>query len=127
MKKIYPTEFQEACRLMQWAELHPICKHDLIHIPNGGKRDPKEAKNLQRQGVKKGVPDYFLPYPVPSSSGLPYYGLWLELKRLGHISRPTPDQIKWISRMKKRGYSANIAYGANQAIEIIEMYLIGKL
>lgn len=43
----------------QWPELAL-----LHHIPNGGTRDAVEAKHLKQQGVKSGVPDLCLSYPV---------------------------------------------------------------
>lgn len=122
-----PFEAAEAIALMKWAALHPICSEFLIAIPNGGRRDAKEARNLQRQGVKSGVSDYFLPIPVPTQ-GIPQYGLWIELKRTDKkISKPTPQQLTWISKMRKRGYAAEVAYGAIDAIGIIQAYLKGQL
>jgi len=50
----------------------------LHHIPNGGKRDGREALSLKRQGVKSGVCDLFLPVRRAN-----YGGLYIELKRPG--------------------------------------------
>ena len=50
----------------------------LHHIPNGGKRDGREALSLKRQGVKAGVCDLFLPVRRAN-----YGGLYIELKRPG--------------------------------------------
>lgn len=55
----------------QWPELAL-----LHHIPNGGTRDPVEAKHLKQQGVKNGVPDLCLPVPRGR-----YHGLYIEMKR----------------------------------------------
>jgi len=45
-------------------------------IPNGGKRDLREAANMKAQGVKAGVYDVFIPVPRG-----PWHGLFVEMKR----------------------------------------------
>ena len=54
----------------QWPELKL-----LYHIPNGGTRDPIEAKHMKEQGVKRGVPDLHLPVARGK-----YHGLYIEMK-----------------------------------------------
>ena len=61
-----PSEAQEQKALFRWAELakggHP--ELGLMYAtPNGGSRNPIEARHLKEQGVKPGVPDIFLPVP----------------------------------------------------------------
>lgn len=138
-------ESAEAVALIKWASLHPVCKDFLIAIPNGGYRTAREAKSLKKQGVKSGVSDYFLPVPVadakahqdclvneyflsdPSATTQKYYGLWIELKRSNrNLSKISKAQQKWITKMRERGYAAEIAYGAEQAINIIKTYLKGE-
>ena len=41
--------------------------------------------------------------------------------------KPTMEQLTWLSDLKTRGYAAYIAYGADQAIRIIEAYMKGEL
>lgn len=118
-QKIYPSEAQEGYALIQWCCLHPICAHYIFHIANGGSRNRVEAINLKRSGVRAGVSDYFLPYPING-----FHGLWIELKRRDKIkSKPTKEQSKWLDSMKKLGYAASIAYGWEEAKEIILKYL----
>jgi|ERR1043165_6841894 hypothetical protein len=112
-----PTEFQEGVIVFQWAQFNPIAKKYLFAIPNGGSRDPREAKNLKRQGVRKGVSDFFLPYPSKGK-----YGLWLELKRRKN-ARATKEQVDWLREMAELGYEAKLVYGADEAIKAIEEYL----
>ena len=57
----------------------------LIAIPNGGKRNPREAGRLKAQGVKAGVSDLLLPF---SSQGA--HGLWIEMK--AGRNKLTPNQ-----------------------------------
>lgn len=130
MRKNYhcPLESQEQRTVMDWAMTQPILRDYLIHIPNGGYRKALEARNLKRQGVRKGVSDFFLPWPTYSNMRLPIYGLWIEMKRRDEkISRLTIDQKKWISKMNELGYLATVAYGADQAMEIFKSYLFGAL
>jgi VRR-NUC domain-containing protein len=117
-------EAHEQVALFHWAAYHPICKDHLIAIPNGGSRHPREAVNLKRQGVKPGVSDVFLAYPM-----LPYRaGLWIELKRpLPLSSKLSKKQMLWIELMRKVGYEAVVAHGANAAIHAIETYLNPKI
>lgn len=118
-KSLCPSEAQEAYALKQWADTHPICRKHLIHIPNGGSRNPREALNLKRQGVKPGVSDYFLAYPIGG-----YHGLWLELKRRPLIlSRVSAEQKDWLALMNSAGYSAEVAWGWENARMIIKSYL----
>jgi hypothetical protein len=120
------TEQQEQIALMQWAALHPICKDYLIHIPNGGSRHPLEAKNLKRMGVKAGVSDLFLAYPQyhydeEGMHGQWRHGLWIELK--SKKGKVTNTQLYWLSQMQERNYIAEVAYGWEEARDIISRYL----
>ena len=72
---------------------------DLIHIPNGEKRDMITAMKLKLMGVMRGVPDLFFPS----------LKLWVELKSVkGKLSR---EQTLFIENRQKEGYSVIIAYG----------------
>ena len=122
MKIKCPTEAEEAVQLMQWALMHPICKNILIAIPNGGSRNFLEARNMKKQGVKAGVSDYFLPYPVGCKAGL-----WIELKRRDKkLSKLSDLQFAWLTQMHKVGYACCVAYGAEDAISRISGYLNGE-
>jgi len=94
----------------------------LIAIPNGGKRDIREAARLKQQGVKSGVSDLFLALPRGN-----YCGLWIEMKRpiVKGKSRPKVSEMQniWISKMVVVGYRAKVCYGFDEARELIEMYL----
>jgi hypothetical protein len=88
----------------------------MFHIPNGGSRNPREAKNLKRQGVKKGVSDIFLPVPRHGWSGL-----WIELKV--ENNKLTPEQAEFQEDMRKAGYWAEECRCADKAINTIREYL----
>jgi hypothetical protein len=115
-----PREKYEAQCFYEWSRLHPIAKHYLAPIPNGGSRHKLEAYNMQRHGqVRKGVSDYLLAYPCHGKAGL-----WLELKRRDpKLSQPTEEQLEWLQRMEKVGYAVTIAWGADEAIAAVKEYL----
>lgn len=114
-----PTEAREAMALKTWADYHPIAKHYLFHVPNGGSRNLIEAKNLKQQGVKPGVFDYFFAYPCKDK-----HGMWIELKRASKsLSRVSQEQAAFAVSMEKVGYHTVIAYGWEDAVKKIEKYL----
>jgi len=55
---------------------------------------------LALMGVKKGVSDLFLAYPVGQ-----YSGFWLELKAPG--KKPNSAQMDWLKLMESVGYAAD--------------------
>lgn len=66
------SESSEQKALIKWCEYSKV---PIFHIPNGGTRNPKEAAELKRQGVKPGVPDLFIPLPRGSK-----HGMFIEMK-----------------------------------------------
>lgn len=88
----------------------------LFHIPNGGKRNAREAARFKAEGVKAGVPDLFL--SVPSG---PFHGFYLEVKAPG--GKPTEKQKAFISKARLLGYRAEIVTSLEQFIELIKEYL----
>jgi len=90
-------EDTEAEALWQWAQTQPIPRDYLLHIPNGGKRNVREAARLKKQGVRAGVSDYLLAYPCGG-----YHGLWIELKAgRGKPTKPQKPTAKSISKTAK--------------------------
>ncbi len=128
-------EHIEGVRLMRWArgaQLKWPCLKWLYHIPNGGLRNRVVAGKLKAEGVKAGVSDYFLPWPMMTmlvtSEGdyeVPkYLGLYLELKALGH-TYCTPDQKEFLADMAAAGYAVAWRRGASDCIDVITAYLEG--
>lgn len=115
-----PTEAEEQAALFRWADLAQGDYPELAllhHIPNGGYRNKREAANLQREGVKAGVPDICLPV---ARNGC--HGLYIELKRRKG-GRLSPPQAWWLERLKKQGYQVAVCYGWVEAKNIIVQYL----
>lgn len=83
--------------------------------PNGGLRDIGTAIKLKAEGVKKGVPDLFLPLAKKG-----YHGLFIELKT--ETGRASKEQKDWIEKLNANGYLAVICVGYKSAIETIKNY-----
>lgn len=113
-------EDTEQENVISWANWHlreyPELKW-LHHIPNGGKRNKAEAARFKAQGVKAGVSDLFLP---AAHGG--YFGLYIEMKY--GKNKPTDQQKEFIADMQQAGYDARVAYSAQEAIEILQEYLM---
>lgn len=121
------TEEGHGVFLTSWAHLAAGARPELrllYHIPNGGMRHPAVAASLQRQGVKKGVPDYHLPIPRG-----PWAGLWIELKvpaypKYGKKAGTTsPEQEQWLQALHAEGYCCWVCWGWEQARDRILEYL----
>ena len=105
--------------VMQWAKISEAIWPELkllFHIPNGGKRNVREAAMLKAAGVKAGVPDLFLPVPRGR-----FFGLWIELKH--GANKATDLQKKWIADLKEQGYMAEVAVGSEAAIQLLKDYM----
>lgn len=120
------TEDGEQMGIIRWAD---HCKQSgifvgerLLHVPNGGRRNKREAAKLKKMGVRKGVSDLFLAWPNEQ-----YAGLWIELKVPKPFrARVTLEQQKWLKKMRQAGYAACVCYGAEDAIQTIQSYLDGE-
>lgn len=102
--------------------LVPVPSLNLMHaIPNGGARgnDSNTSKirgaMLKAEGVKKGVPDIFLPVPNNGSCGL-YIEMKVADRKKG---RPSLEQLTFLDEVRKLGYSWAICYGAEEAKAVI--------
>ena len=76
-----------------------------------------KAKN---SGYKKGFPDLFLYEPRGS-----YHGLAIELK-VGY-NKPTIEQLYLLKKLTDKGYLATTCRGIDEALEVINGYLKGKI
>lgn len=109
------TENAEQKQLIQWCRTRPELQF-LFHIPNESVGGQGWIIRNRQLGVKKGVPDLFLPIPM---SG--YHGLFIEMKARG--GRVSPEQTRWIEALNQFGYLAVVAYGWEDARCQILKYL----
>lgn len=92
-----PSEAQIQKAFFEWVRMYPRVDQVTFAIPNGGRRDKKEALNLKRQGVKAGVPDIFIGIP---SQG--FHGAFIELKRKGgKVSESQQTRMLYLSKHYK--------------------------
>lgn len=113
-------EDAESQALWQRAQLTPILRDHLYHIPNGGKRNPKEAARMKGMGVRAGVHDYHLPVARGA-----YHSLWIELKPIVKGQKPSvaASQYEWRDKMRNQGNAAFVVHGWVYAIAIMLDYL----
>lgn len=121
------TEHAHQRAVFCWAALnkrqHPELEW-MFAIPNGGKRDKITAGKLKAEGVKAGVPDICLPVVRGG-----YGALYIELKKvrnkeLGRTKGTAQSNQKdWIKGLQACGQGAIVAYGWEEAVDIITRYL----
>jgi hypothetical protein len=81
-------------------------------VPNGGRRDLREASKLKASGVEAGVPDILIFDPPPQLRAV---GTALEMKRAGG-GRLSDKQKKWLELLRERGWHTLVAHGAEDAL-----------
>lgn len=94
----------------------------LFAIPNAGgfsggfKANVVRVKRLKAEGVKSGVPDLMLAYPIKN-----WHGLFIEMKRTdGSASK---EQRDFADCLRAAGYFVVICRGCEEARTVIENYL----
>lgn len=105
-------ELDEQEIVVQWCDTVGV---PIFHIVNEGKRTPWSGAKLVRAGLRKGVPDLF----IPKACGA-YHGLFIEMK-YGRNTL-TDDQTLWLGLLSRQGYATKVAYSADIAIAAIKKY-----
>lgn len=91
----------------------------LFAIPNGEARSVVTGARLKAAGVKRGVPDLFLPVARPTGA----YGLFLELKDPRYATRVRPEQEAWHVALRAQGYACEVVAGWEAAWNTLITYL----
>lgn len=128
------TEDGEQSALFCWCSLadtrakYPQVKW-LYAVPNAGQRHIAVGTNMVATGLRKGVPDVFL--PVPTISTKMYAGLYVEMKIEKYRNRKnggcTDEQIEWLGYLENAGYFCAVCYSWQEARDTIINYLEGRL
>lgn len=116
-------EHREQVRLFAWARREEEGRPELgllFAVPNGGRRDAVTGARLRDEGVRRGVPDVWLPVAREQ-----WHGLVIELK--ASKGRATREQVEWLRRLGQEGYLALLCVGAEEAQSVIEQYLAGQI
>lgn len=102
---------------MNWVSYNlPDIFEDTHHFANQRTCSIQEGRKLKRMGVKRGVSDIFVAIPKNGKSGL-----WVELKvGSGKVSK---EQKEFLLRKTKNGYACHVAWGWQDAKDILLDYL----
>ena len=113
------TERREQAVVVRWARLNRDVYPELtwlFAIPNGGRREAREAQLLKAEGVTPGVADLCLLW----SNGT-HPCLWIEMKSATGSLRP--EQRAFRQWALDQGHLATVAYSAEEAIATIRRYI----
>lgn len=103
----------------RWKTNEPL-RSLMFAIPNGGARSRITGARLKAEGVRAGVPDILLAYPVK-----PFHGLFIELKtRKGRLSE---KQLRMLFGLYMAGYLGVVCRSLDKAQEVIINYLKGSM
>lgn len=80
----------------------------VMHVPNGGHRHPAVAGKMKAQGVRRGVPDVWVPVSKMDDHGNVFAGLIVELK-VGR-NQCTMQQRDWLGHMERNGWQVYVIY-----------------
>lgn len=95
----------------------------MFAIPNGGARSAATGARLKMTGVKRGVPDTFLPVPFGQ-----YAGLFIEMKkpadREKHTSkgRTSNEQDEFLSFLTAMHYKCEVCFTWEEAVAALKRY-----
>ena len=115
METMKPTETETQAQIAV-VDYCRILGIPIVHIPNEGKRSPRQGSEEVRMGLSKGFPDLFLPVPRGK-----YHGMMIEMKVTG--GRLSPEQRKWLVLLRDSGYATAVCFGSREAINTIEKYM----
>jgi hypothetical protein len=108
----FATRFQERIPELAW----------LFHPANGEKRDKATAARLRMMGVKRGVPDLWLPVArYDAARNVAKNGLVIELK-FGK-NKQTPEQTAWLGFLARQGWEVHTCYDWTAAARALVAYL----
>lgn len=131
MRSIQPTERQEQIKVIQYLEMLKRKGKILFYyaIPNGGSRNPIEAKNMKAEGVRAGVSDIcIITLDII---------LYIEMKKRAKIlksGKKSTAGIK-VSELQKEfietvtknpNIKANVCYGFDEAVKFLNEYINKK-
>lgn len=92
---------------------------------NEGKRSYKVAAMYRATGMRRGVLDVSVDYPVAVGGALWCPGLRIEFK--AKKNKMSDDQQLWACRLLKAGFCVAVAYTAESAIAATRLYFAGEL
>ena len=116
------SEHDEQVALMDWINLYKREMPSLaliFAIPNQGGQGKGaiiRGQKMKREGLKKGVPDLFLPVAKGE-----YHGLFIEMK--AETGRLGDEQHDYLNYLTKQGYLCGVCRSFEEAQALIMDYL----
>lgn len=114
------SEHQHQKTFVQYCDLNNI---PVFAIPNAQvlsflNRDAamKVVAKLKHEGLKRGVPDLFIPIPTNK-----YHGMFIEMKTKS--GKTSIHQKQWLEKLNMNNYYACVCYSADEAICKLKFYL----
>ena len=111
------------------------CLEWIHHVANGGSRgDTKKARvirgaKMKAEGVKKGVADIHLPFPVMYLN-THWHGLYIEMKkpsekpkREGTTGGMSDEQIAFRQYCLNNNYGFSTCYSWEEAVDVLKNYI----
>jgi len=99
----YPSEHEEQVGFLQWFEAQ-FPGVAIFAIPNGARVGMGHAVKLKKEGLRKGVPDLFIPQWLT----------WVEMKR-AKGGRLSSEQIEWKKNLENLSHLVIVGKGAADA------------
>lgn len=84
-----------------------------FHVPNGGKRNLREARELKLSGVLAGVSDLIVVRPQGRTG-------WIEVKDKG--KKPSKVQVEFAEKLAVLGHRVHLVDCIEQIMPIIEQW-----
>ena len=87
-----------------------------FHVPNGGKRNIREAVRFKREGVKAGIADLILLRPNKTK-----HGLCIELKT--KIGKQSPEQKEFQKQTEFWNYQYKVCRNLDEFMKTVNDYI----
>lgn len=116
-KPAVPHESLIQRAFVKFCRSHPDRRINKTHsVKNSGKKAPISYGRDIAEGLLKGVPDLFIPYPTGKQ-----HGLYLEFK--GPKGKQTPEQRDYELFCTEYGYGYVVVRSVDQAIRALFNYI----
>lgn len=108
-------QLQKAC--VRWFDLqYPRYSKELVHCPNGGKRNAIEAAKFKQMGVRAGFPDLIL---LVSNRFYPFMGIELKTSK----GRQSEHQKEYEYEFSRIGAKYVVIRSLEEFIDIVNAYM----
>jgi len=128
LRELIPSEHEEQSSYFKFVDReaqHDERYENIYAVANGGHRHKAVAAKLKREGVKRGVLDVSIDYPMSGADGRGIPGARIEFKKQGE--KTSPQQDLWIVRLQRAGFVVAVAYSWEQAAAWTRAYFGGGL